>query len=153
MAFEMPDIFKITVKGECPSHGRTDVRARKHTVLIDEPPSRGGTDLGASPLETLLASFAGCTNVIATDIAEEMGLDIKIVSVDVAGSLDTRGFRNVADVSVPFPDVALNVDITGDVSESQVEALKTELAKRCPVSVIFRQAGSKVIETWNVNKT
>ena len=152
MAFDMPDIFKITVKGACPSHGRTDVSARKHTVLIDEPPSRGGTDMGASPLETLLASFAGCTNVIATAIAEEMDLDFKMISVEVAGSLDTRGFRNVADVSVPFPKVELKVDVAGDLSESQVDALKTELGKRCPVSVIFRQAGSEIIETWNVTK-
>lgn len=152
MAFNMPDIFKITVKGACPSHGRTDVRARKHTVIIDEPPSRGGTDLGASPLETLLASFAGCTNVIATSIAEEMGLDIKITSVEVAGSLDTRGFRNVADVSVPFPEVALSVEVAGELSESQLDTLKTELAKRCPVSVIFREAGSKIVETWTVSK-
>ena len=152
MAFDMPDIFKITVKGACSGHGRTDVSARKHTVLIDEPASRGGTDVGASPLETLLASFAGCTNVIATDIAEEMGLDIKIMSVEIAGSLDTRGFRNVADVSVPFPEVEIKVEFAGDVSESQVDELKTALAKRCPVSVIFRQAGSKIIETWNVTK-
>jgi uncharacterized OsmC-like protein len=152
MAFNMPDIFKITVKGACPSHGRTDVRARKHTVIIDEPPSRGGTDLGASPLETLLASFAGCTNVIATAIAEEMELDFKMISVDITGSLDTRGFRKIADVSVPFPEVEMTVDVVGDLSESQLEELKSDLAKRCPVSVIFREAGTRITETWNVTK-
>lgn len=153
MAFDMPDIFKITVQGVCPSHGRTNVSARQHTVVIDEPPSRGGTDKGASPLETLLASFAGCTNVIATDIVEEMGIDLKITSVEVVGSLDTRGFRNVADVTVPFPEVELNVGVAGNVSEGQVKELKTALAKRCPVSVIFRQAGSKVTETWIISKS
>ncbi len=150
MALKMPDLFKITVKGACPSHGRTDVSARTHTVIIDEPPSRGGTDKGASPLETLLASFAGCTNVIATDIAGEMDFDITITSVEVAGTLDTRGFRNVADVSVPFPEVALNIGYSGGISDSELETLKAELAKRCPVSVIFREAGSKITENWTV---
>ncbi len=150
MAFKMPDIFQISVKGACPSHGRTDVSARQHTVLIDEPPSRGGTDLGASPLETLLASFAGCTNVIANLIAKEKGIEVHDMAIEVIGTLDTRGSRNVAEVSVPFPKIELKVDITTGASKSQVDELKTELAKRCPVSVIFRQAGSEITETWNI---
>ncbi len=76
MAFDMPAILKIRLKADCPTHSRTEISARQHKVLIDEPPSRNGTDLAQSPLETLLSSFLGCTNVVANVIAEEMGIVI-----------------------------------------------------------------------------
>ena len=75
MAFTMPEIFKISVAAACPSHSRTDVTARQHTIVIDEPPHRGGTDVAQTPLETLLASFLGCNNVIANMIAEDIGIE------------------------------------------------------------------------------
>ena len=56
MVFEMPAILKIRLKAECPTHSRTEVSARQHKVLIDEPPSRNGTDMAQSPLETLMSS-------------------------------------------------------------------------------------------------
>ncbi len=36
---------------------------------MDEPETRHGTDLGPSPLDTLVASLAGCTNVLLNKIA------------------------------------------------------------------------------------
>ena len=46
MAFEMPAILKIRLKADCPTHSRTEISARQHKVLIDEPPSRDGTRNG-----------------------------------------------------------------------------------------------------------
>ena len=50
MAFDMPDILKIRLKADCPTHSRTEITARQHNVLIDEPPSRNGTDLAQNVL-------------------------------------------------------------------------------------------------------
>ena len=101
MAYTMPDIFKISVKADCPSHARTDISARQHTVVIDEPPQRAGTDLGPSPLETLLGAYLGCTNVIANVLAEEMGFEIISLSLRLTGHFDTRGVFGTADVTLP----------------------------------------------------
>lgn len=152
MAFTMPEIFKISVAAACPSHSRTDVSARQHTIVIDEPPHRGGTDVAQTPLETLLASFLGCTNVIANMIAEDMGIEIDNLSLSLTAKLDTRGVFDKARVKVPFPEIALTVDVTTEADDAQIEELKTALARRCPVSTILRQSGSQVIETWNVTR-
>jgi len=44
---------------------RVTAKARQFSIVIDEPPSLGGHDAGANPVEYLLASYAGCVNVMA----------------------------------------------------------------------------------------
>lgn len=148
-SFTMPETFKIPLDAACPSHARTDVTARSHTFTIDEPPARNGTDLGPSPLETMLSSYLGCTNVIANMIAEEMSITIRNMRLSLAGYFDTRGVFNKADVTVPFPRITLKVDLDTDADDEQLKDLKVALARRCPVSVILRQAGCDIEEQWN----
>lgn len=150
--FTMPDIFKISVRASCPSHAQTRVTARQHTVVIDEPPARYGTDAGPTPLETLLSSYLGCTNVIANMLAQEMGVEISRLEMSLTGYFDTRGVFGRADVAVPFPTIELAVNVVSDADTERIEELKSALARRCPVSVILRQAGCKIVETWAVTK-
>lgn len=151
-SFTMPETFKIPVTAECPSHARSDVKARHHQFIIDEPPARNGTDLGPSPLETMLSSYLGCTNVIANMISEEMGIKISELRMSLMGYLDTRGVFGKADVAVPFPKITLKVHLCTDADDQAMEKLKSALAKRCPVSVILRQAGCQIEEEWNVER-
>lgn len=151
-SFSMPETFRIPVSAECPTHARTEVMARQHKFTIDEPPARKGTDLGPSPLETLLSSYLGCTNVVANMIAEDMGIDIQDMSLSVEGYFDTRGVFNKAEVTVPFPRIVLKVKLVTESSDDDVEELRTALAKRCPVSVILRQAGCSIEEHWTVSR-
>jgi uncharacterized OsmC-like protein len=149
-SFTMPEHFPIRVSATCPTHARTEVKARQHRFVIDEPPSRNGSDLGPTPLETMLSSYLGCTNVIANMIAEERGIRIESMDLRLVGHLDTRGVFGKADVPVPFPRIELQVTLVTDADESQVDDLKTALANRCPVSVILRQAGCVIEERWAV---
>jgi uncharacterized OsmC-like protein len=150
MAFEMPAILKIRLKADCPTHSRTEISARQHKVLIDEPPSRQGTDLAQTPLETLLSSFLGCTNVVANYVAGEMGVEISEMDLELVGHFDTRGFLGTEEIDTQFPQIELKADIKTNASPDQIEDLKTQLATRCPVSAILRKSGTEVIETWNI---
>jgi uncharacterized OsmC-like protein len=149
MRFKMPATFPITVEADCPSHARTDARARQHTIVIDEPPQRGGTDVAATPLETLLAAFLGCTNVIFNMIAERRGVRIGRLKLKVTADFDTRGVFEHP-VERPFPRIRLEAEVEADASEATIDDLRKELAQRCPVSVILRRAGSIVDERWTV---
>jgi len=49
----------LSVHASAKNSTRTEIRAGRHTVLIDEPPFFGGADEAPSPVETLLAALAG----------------------------------------------------------------------------------------------
>jgi uncharacterized OsmC-like protein len=63
--------LKISIEGEAQSAARFSANARQFNIVIDEPPQLGGEDLGANPVEYLLASYAGCINVVAHLTARE----------------------------------------------------------------------------------
>lgn len=144
-------LIKVALEGYAPTASLTEVRVRGHSFVIDEPPYRHGTDVGPTPLETLLGALIGCTNVIARRIAMEMKIDLKIDKIDVLGHLDHRGIDRVADVPVPFPTIELKVNATTSGTEEDMLRLREDMNARCPMSVILRQAGSQIVESWDIN--
>jgi putative redox protein len=152
MTFDMPAIHHFKIKAECPTHSRTDARARQHTVVIDEPEKRGGTDVAATPLETMLASYLACLNVISHLIADEMGIRLDNMSMDLDAEFDTDGVSTTTPTTLPFPNIKLTVNVASDADEAQLERLKAGLTARCPVTVVLVQAGSKIDAIWNVTK-
>ena len=144
-------LIKVALEGYAPTASLTEVRVRGHSFVIDEPPYRHGTDVGPTPLETLLGALIGCTNVIARRIAMEMKIDLKIDKIDVLGHLDHRGIDRVADVPVPFPIIELKVKATTSGTEDDMLRLREDLNARCPMSVILKQAGSQIVESWVIN--
>ncbi len=134
----------------CPTETLTRVRVRKFEVVIDEPPSNHGNDLGPQPLEYLLSSLAGCTNVILHKICNDRDISIIDLEVDVAGVVDTRGIFGKERVRVPFPEVRLTIRGKTRCMPEDIAKLKEELAWRCPVSVVIRESGSDVKETWDI---
>ena len=70
------NVINMKLEGASKSHARTDILARDVESVIDEPVARGGTNLGLTPTETLVAALIGCTNVISHRIIEKMGFKI-----------------------------------------------------------------------------
>lgn len=144
-------IIRVELEGHCPTMSLTEVRVRKHSFVIDEPPYRHGTDVGPTPLETMLGALIGCTNVIARRIAHEKKIDLAIKRIGCVGHLDHRGIDLEADVPVPFPKIELTIEAVTSASEADIAELRRELKLRCPMSVILTQAGSVIEETWSVD--
>src|SRR5574344_59107 len=106
-------VFKVDAKSETPT--RVSANARQFSIVVDEPPTLGGEDLGANPVEYLLASYAGCLNVMAHLVAREQGLKLNKLSIHVSGNLnpdklfgkpseDRAGFKHIEVQIVPETD-------------------------------------------------
>ena len=149
MAHIMPKIFNIHVSGTGETAARTELKARSHRVVVDEPVERGGTDLAATPLETMLSSYLACTSVIANLVAKEKGIEIDGIDLQLKAGFDTRGVMGLADVTIPFPNIEMLVDINTPASQSEIDELRAAVAVRCPISVILLQAGVKIEGTWS----
>lgn len=145
-------VVTMKLHGEAKGHARTDVTVRDLTIAIDEPKERGGTNAGATPTETLLASLAGCISVVSHRIAQKIGLGIDALSVDITAQFDRRGVLLEEALAVPFVSVDAAIHLTTAADDALVERLKTDLEKFCPVSAMIRQSGTKLTETWHVTR-
>lgn len=152
MEITQKTVVPMTVRAECPTHARTSARTGKHELIIDEPATRGGTDLGPTPIETMIASLLGCTNVILNRVAEKNRVEVKALALAAEASFDRRGVMLEEEVPVPFPEIRLTIDLTTAATDLQVERVKSDLGKFCPVSKVIRQSGTNLVEIWNITR-
>ncbi|KGX93758.1 osmotically inducible protein C [Pontibacillus halophilus JSM 076056 = DSM 19796] len=143
----MADKIQMRVKanGDGP---HVEAKARKHTIIIDEPTSQGGRDEGANPLETLLASLAGCENAVANMVAKEMDFNLKGLDFQVKGELDPRGMMGTEGVRRHFETVTVDVTVDTDESDERIQELKEKTDDRCPVFQTLVSADVQMNATW-----
>jgi uncharacterized OsmC-like protein len=150
MKIKQKPLIRVVVEGNCPTMSLTQIRTRGHAFVVDEPPYRHGTDVGPTPLETMLGALVACTNVIARRIAFERDINLHFRNITCEGMLDHRGIDAEADVPVPFPEIRLTLQAETDATEAQLESLREAFEKRCPMSVILRNAGSRISTDWQI---
>ncbi|MEM7021111.1 MAG: OsmC family protein [Pseudomonadota bacterium] len=143
---------RMRMKAAATSHSRTDVEVRDVASTIDEPVERGGTNLGLSPTETMMAALLGCTNTITHKVAAANDVDIQAMDLRLEADFDRRGVLLQEEVDLPFPQVTLHIDITTDADDAKIDTVKRQLAMFCPVSKVIRQSGSTVDEVWTVHR-
>jgi len=149
MAIRQKTTIQATLSSNSPSHSLSNCSVRDVNFAIDEPIERGGTNLGPSPTETAIAALIGCTNVIANKCAAKLGIDIGQLDIEATYSFDRRGAMLMAEVDIPFPKIVLNIVADGPATDAELQQVSTELNKYCPVSKVFKMAGTEIEENWS----
>jgi len=142
-------IMSMSATGE--THARTKINIRDVSSVIDEPEVRGGTNQGLTPTETLMASLLGCTNVISKRIAHKMGIELGEMDIQLSAKFDRRGTMLEEEIDVPFSEVTMDIEIDTDATEEQINVLKIDLGKFCPIAKVLRGGGVNIIENWIIN--
>jgi putative redox protein len=107
-----------------------------HSLLVDEPADRGGTDTGPSPTQLLTASLAGCIAITVEMYANRKGWEVGPLEVDVDVSYDGH-VPSSFDVGLKLPP---------QLSEEQRQRL-LRIASHCPVhKVLVGEASITVSE-------
>jgi uncharacterized OsmC-like protein len=145
-------VATMKLSGQALNHARTDVAVRGLTAIVDEPEERGGTNQGPTPTETLVVALTGCLNVVSHRISDTIGIELNDMSFDVAAQFDRRGVMQEEAIAVPFPRIDVTINATTNGSDEQIERLKADLAKYCPLSMLIRQSGTELNETWNLTR-
>lgn len=101
-----------------------------HTLRVDEPTDRGGTDTGPRPTELLGASLAGCIAITVEMYAERKGWDVGPVEVDVE-----VGYEG----TVPN-DFEVGLKLPAHLDEEQRRRLLV-IATKCPVHRVLAGEG------------
>jgi len=145
-------VGNFTITGDCLSHARTNVEVRDVDVTIDEPTQRGGTNMGLTPVETLMAGLLGCTNVIGHKCADKHGVAFTDMTVSADVTFDRSGTQLQEEIAVPFPKVVLNINVTTSADDAAIENVKSDLGKFCPLAKVLREAGTEIEEIWTVTR-
>lgn len=148
MTTTMKSEVMLRATATCPSHSRTDLSIRDLEFSIDEPLARGGTNAGPTPTDTALSALIGCTNVIGHKCAADLGIDIGHLTIAAACVFDRRGVTLQEEVAVPFREIDLTVTYDGTATEPEIIRLADAVRKFCPLSKLFREAGTEIREVW-----
>ena len=97
-----------------------------------------------------MASLIGCTNVITHRIADQLGVKIKKLDVNVNSKFNKDGVSLLKEVEVPFPILEMNIKIASNASENQLESIKKQLKMFCPISKVISNSGTKIIDDWEI---
>lgn len=150
MAVTLAKHHHFEVKARAETDNRTIVEIDRHRLVIDEPVIRGGSDQGPTPLEVLAGAFAGCTNVIANRLAKQMRVSFRIIKIDVDLVVDTDLLKVGHSVEVPFPRLFFALSAETNASQQELAELRKNLETTCPVSALFRAAGTEITSEWTI---
>jgi putative redox protein len=112
---------------------RSEVRARTHVLVLDEPVAVGGTDLGATPYEALLAALGGCTAMTLRMYADRKRWPLERVRVRLRTSNAHEADCEACETSDVGPQqVESEIELEGPLDDQQRTRL-LQIAARCPV--------------------
>ena len=74
---------RLEIRADFRGGYRTDVTARQHRLVVDEPVSAGGADEGMMPTEVLWASMASCFCLALAHVARKRDIELPGLSVTV----------------------------------------------------------------------
>ncbi|WP_395065625.1 OsmC family protein [Flavobacterium sp.] len=102
---------------------------RNGTLLMDEPESIDGKDLGPDPYTTLLASLAGCTLSTLRMYIDRKGWEIPEINIALNMSQEINPELETT--------ISRTISFSSEISEVQKERLLL-IAEKCPVSKILK---------------
>lgn len=105
----------------------------RHTWMLDEPASVGGTDTGPSPYDALLAALGACTSMTMRMYARRKGWDHPPVRVTLTHERQHAADCEACETTTGYVDHLHRViELDAEVPSQQREAL-LRIADRCPV--------------------
>jgi uncharacterized OsmC-like protein len=128
--------MKVLIHGKSQNATRMNLTAGKFNMVIDEPPSLGGTDDGPSPVQVLLMSLAGCLNVTGHEVARQKGLKLNGMELKIEGVMNPCTFIGCSfEERAGFQQIKVTVDadMPGATPE-EIDAWLEETERRCPVT-------------------
>jgi uncharacterized OsmC-like protein len=132
-------LLTFSVAGQSLTPTKFSAGARQFEVLIDEPPSLGGADEAANPVEYILAGYAGCLNVVGHLVARELGIPLRKLGVRISGQIDPARFLGEK-TSERAGYRSLHVELLpdADASPAQLAEWLRIVEDRCPVNDSLR---------------
>lgn len=128
-------LLTFSVKGNSISPAKFKANIRNFEVIVDEPENLGGTDVAPNPVEYLLASYAGCLNVVGHLVAKEKNIHLKGLEIEIKGNLNPdKLFGKTTLERAGFSGIEVQIVPDTDASQTILSEWLEEVERRCPVN-------------------
>ena len=97
-------------------------------------------------------SLVGMEIDMAREVADKMGVEIANMDIEISYDFAFLGARIIEEVALPFPEIRMTINLSTDATTEQLDQIKKDLARFCPVAKMIRNAGCNIVETWNVTE-
>jgi uncharacterized OsmC-like protein len=89
---------------------------------------------GPSPIEYILAGYAGCINAVGVIVAKELNIDLESLRVEISGEINTDKYLGVETKErAGFNKIEVIVKPSVGVSEEKLQNWLSIVESRCPV--------------------
>lgn len=123
----------VNITGYSKSNEQFVIKAENHEVRISK--NQNDPELDApSPIEYILAGYAGCINAVGTLVAKELNLNLKSLQVAISGEINVDKFLGKPTPErAGFSSISVAVKPEFEATIEDVEIWLTVLESRCPV--------------------
>jgi len=130
----MAKLKTVRIEASADEKFKVAVTAGDRTFYVDQQIKVGGTDAGASPIDHLFASLAGCIATTARIMATQKQIILNGMDIKVEGSLDTHVIYGKSTEGRPgVTGIQVSVGLDSSMSEIEQREFLDELRSRCPV--------------------
>lgn len=87
-----------------------------------------------SPIEYILAGYAGCINAVGVIVAKELNIDLESLKVEISGDINTDKYLGIETKErAGFNKIDVIVKPKADVSDEKLQNWLNTVESRCPV--------------------
>jgi putative redox protein len=111
----------------------TEILANRHSLVADEPVQAGGTDLGPTPFDLLVAALGACTSMTLRMYADRKGWPLEAATVRLQHEKIHAAECEACETREGLLDrIEREIEIEGPLDHDQKQRL-LQIADRCPV--------------------
>lgn len=149
---ELPEINVATAHAEWEGGECSRITTPSgQTVHIDSPAYAGGAPKGPAPTEMMMCAYAGATAMLLYRITQGMGVAIRSLEVDARGTYSPRGIAGMEGYHPRYTEVEVDIKMNTDAGPEQLERIKADRRRRCPVHGVLAASGAEMKENWDVS--
>lgn len=123
----------VNVLGYAKENNQFVVKAQNFDVRISKNESQPELE-GPSPLEYILAGYAGCINAVGKLVAKEQGIVLQSLQVEVVATLSLDKYQGkISEERAGFKSVKVVVTPKSQATLEQLTTWLQAVENRCPV--------------------
>ena len=127
--------------------GQEQKHKKKFTFDADHPEVFASEDLGATPVEMVLAGLASCLTAGVAAVAQNRDIQLHSVTATLEGGMDIQGILGVdSDVRNGFDGIKVTYEIKADATPEEIKAIVAQSQKRSAVYDVITNPTNVTVE-------